>query len=328
MHKFIIAGIMLVSVPFVSFAQTSTTTPVPATGTITITNPGLAPGDFFYFLDRWSEALNLAITFNKEKKARTHLEYAKERVAEIGEVLKNPEAKLEDVKSAKDNFGTQVADAAGLLKGETGKGKMLVNIALEFDDELDGIRDELKNILKEHKDKASRAEEVIRAKLASLSPTDPQVQGLTQALESITKEKDDTAKEEEGVDDDLEDEQAIFEEIMGKELSAQKHFEQAMRLRDRMKQGLPEDFATSSEKLMRDAQDAMKRGDFESAKRMSKEAERALEKAQEMRGNLEAGMPSLDGMMEIYYEDAGESHVGDLEAEIKNAEKMMEDLGR
>ena len=37
MNKFIVAGIMLVSAPFVSFAQTSTTDLTPVTGTITIT---------------------------------------------------------------------------------------------------------------------------------------------------------------------------------------------------------------------------------------------------------------------------------------------------
>lgn len=318
MKKLLILGVVLISVPFVSFAQTgTTTTPAPTTGTITITNPGLLPDDFLYFLDRWSEALNMAITFNKEKKARKHLEYAKERVAEMGEVLKDSTAKLEDIADAKADFDERVQEAALLVKEEKDKGSDVKNLARELDDELDDIQDELEDILKEHKDEISHSEEVIRAKLAGLSPTDPQVQGLTQALESITKEKMDAIEEEDDLDDDLMDEQELFEEIMGKELSAQKHLEQAMRLRERMEQGLPSGLATSSEKLMRDAQAAMKRGDFESAKRISEQAEDALDKVREIMMIDDSDMDGVDDM-----------DVSDLEDEIRKGERMMDEFNR
>ncbi len=314
--KLLIVGAVLISLPFVSFAQTPTTT-LPATGTITITNPGLLPGDFLYFLDRWSEALNMALIFNNEKKARKHLEYAKERVAEMKEVLKDEDAKLDDVKSAKDDFEERVAKAAKLVKEEKDKGNDVADLARELDDELDEAEDILKDIYKEHKEKSSRAEEVIRAKLATLAPTDPQVQGLTQALESITKEKNEAIKEDDDLDDELMDEQELFEEIMGKEMSAQKHMEQAMRLRDSMMQGIPSELSTSSEKLMKDAQAAMKRGDFESAKRMSKQAENALEKAREIMDDFDMDMDGIDDM-----------DVDNLENEIKKGEGMMEGLNR
>ena len=316
MRKLLIVGAVLISLPFVSFAQTSTTT-AGDTGTITITNPGLLPGDFLYFLDRWSEALNMAIIFNKENKARKHLEYAKERVAEMSEVLSDTDAKLEDVKSAKDDFDERVAKAAMLAKEEKDKGSDVKNLARELDDELDDIQDELKDILNEHQDEMSHAEAVIRAKLAGLSPTDPQIQGLTQALESITKEKNDANEEEDDLDDELMDEQKLFEEMMGKELSAQKHLEQAMRLRDRMMQGIPADLSTSSEKLMKDAQAAMKRGDFESAKRISEQAENALEKAREIMDDFDIDMDGIDDI-----------DVGNLEDEIRKGERMMDDFNR
>lgn len=329
MKKIFFAGAVFALVPFVSFAQTATTTAVQATGTITITttitDPGLIPGDFFYFLDRWSEALGTSFTFSKEKKARKHLEYAKERVAEMSEVLKNAEAKLDDIADAKADFDERVAKAVNLVKSEKDSGLDVSKLARELDDELDASRDALKDIFKEHKDKSSRAEEVIRAKLASLSPTDPQVQGLTQALESITKEKGDATKEEDDLDIDLMDEQEIFDEIMGKEMSAKRHMEKAMRLRsleDAMMQ-----VSTSSVQLMKQAQEAMQRGDFEEAKRMSKEAERGLENAKDMRDDFEDDMPSMDGMMDDDM-DIDESHLNDLEQEIKKGERMMEDFDR
>lgn len=230
MKKLLILGAVLMSVPLASFAQAGTTTGTQATGVTpatTVTDPGLLPGDFFYFFDRWAEALNMAITLNSESKARKHLEYAKERIAEMGKVLEDPRAKLEDVAGAKDDFDERVANAAAIVKSEKDKGNDVSDLARELDDELDDADEELKDILREHGDEASKAEAEIRAKLAALSPTDPQVQGLTQALESITKEKNDARKEEDDLDTDLDDEQALFEEVMGKELSAQKHKEQA-----------------------------------------------------------------------------------------------------
>lgn len=320
MKKILIACTMLLVMPLTSFAQTEASTSAQATATATvgttIANPGLIPGDLLYFLDRWSEAWSLAFTVNKEKKARKNLEYAKERVAEMDAVLKKAEGKLENIAPAKENFDEHIARAVDIAKKEKDKGKDVTNLARELDDELDDVRDELKNVLKEHKDSASHAEEVIRAKLASLSPADPQFKGLTQALESITKEKDDAGKKEDDVDTDLEDEMKTFEELMGKELAAQKHLERAMRLRDRIEQDFPEGLATSSAKLMRDAEAAMNRGDFESAKRMSEQAKEALEKAREISSDENDDM-TID-----------ESHIDDLEEEIKSTERTMEDLGR
>lgn len=335
MKKLLIVGAVLMFVPFTSFAQTATTNVVPETAATTITNPGLLPGDFFYFFDRWTEALNMALTFNKENKARKHLEYAKERIAEMGKVLENPTAKLEDVKSAKDDFDTQVADAAALVKSEKDSGADVADLARELDDELDASKSELKDILHGHQNDKSRAEAEIRAKIDAITASGTasttsanELQGLTQALQSITKEKGDAMNEEDNIDEDLMDEQTLFEQVMGPQMAAEKHMEQALRFRDRMEQGLPADFATSSDRFMRDAQAAMKRGDFESAKRMSKDAERAMEKAREMRGGLEMGMPIAPGMMEGGMEDAGESNVNGLENEIQKGEKMMEGLNR
>ncbi len=225
MKKIFIAGIVFMTVPFATFAHTSATTAVSTTDT-TFVKPGLLPGDLLYFLDRWAEALNMAITINSEKKARKHLEYALERVAEVDEVLKNPQARLENIEKAKVNFEERVAKVAGLIKEEKNKGADVANIARELDDKLDAGKERIRVALMEHEYASSVAEAGIRAKLTNLSVDDPQFNGLTHALESITKEKSDTTKELDDLDDDLGDEQALFEEVMGKELSEIKRKEQ------------------------------------------------------------------------------------------------------
>lgn len=52
-------------------------------------NAGIGPNSFFYFLDIAFENVNLFFTFNAEKKAKTALEYADERVAELAEISKD-----------------------------------------------------------------------------------------------------------------------------------------------------------------------------------------------------------------------------------------------
>lgn len=297
MKKILLTTIMLLSAPFVSFAQATTTntvvTPVSTTSVTTaIADPGLVPGDFFYFLDRWSEVINTALTFNKEKKARLHLEYAKERVAEIKEVLKKPDAKLQDVASAKDNFDAQIADATNIVKSEKEKGIDVASLASDLGVELDKSSIEIKDVLREHKNNAIHAENEIRAKIQSVSDTDPaQVQELTKELEAATKEKSDTATEEDGLNVDILDKQSVFDQVMGTELSAKKHVEEAVRLGAQVEEKsgqFSQEESTQIMKQTRQAQEAIKRGDFETASRISEEAVRKIEDIKTMRYDAEA----------------------------------------
>ncbi|MBI5400998.1 MAG: hypothetical protein HZB12_02710 [Candidatus Yonathbacteria bacterium] len=335
MNKLLFTGFMLMSVPFISFAQIAVTgTPATPTVTISTVDPGLVPGDFFYFLDRWGEGLNTFLTFNKEKKARLHLEYAKERVAEMKDVLAKPNAKLEDVASARENFDAQVADAATIVKNEKDSGSDVADLARELDDELDQSRVELKDVFQGHRENAGRAETEIRAKIDAITASGMasntsanELQGLTQALESITKEKGLAHNEENGIDADLSDKQALLEEIMGPQMAAEKHLKQAMRLRGvegMMGQVPPQ----AQDQLMKQAQEAMKRGDFETAKRISKDAERGLENARMMRGAEEMGMPSTSGVEMMDGIDAGATHLDNLERGMQEGERMMEELDR
>lgn len=316
MKNLFFTSIIMLSVAFTASAQTMSadsvsTTTVPTAG---IADPGLIPGDLFYFMDRWAEVLSTTFTFNKEKKARKSLEYAKERVAEIKEVLETPDAELSDILGAKEDFDSQVADAVSLLEDEKNKGNDVSKLAKELDDELDESVSALKDVLNEHKDKSSRSEDEIRSKLAGLPINAPERSGLMQALESITKEKNDTDKEKQDIDKELEDEQKLFEDIMGKEMSALKHIEQAMRLRDDF-DGLSENMSDqASELLMKQAQDAMLRGDFDNAKRISKEVQDLLENESDDRNDDEMNINDVD--------------TDSLEEEIRKSERMMDNLVR
>lgn len=305
MKKILFTGIVLAMFPFVSFAQTSATGTVAtttATSTVAVpATPGLLPGDFFYFLDRWGEALNMFLTFNKEDKARLNLEYAKERAAEIKEVLKDSRRKLADIEEAKKNYDEHVAEATATVKEEKDKGNDVSELARELDDELDVSHSELKDAYKEHEDNTSQAEAELRAKIAALPAGDPQLEGLTKALAEIIKEKEDAQGEDTDVEKNVSETQSVFEDAMGPRISAEKHLEQVMRLRDfRERMGeMPFQFSTTSQQLMKQAQEAMMRGDYETAKRLSKEAQRGLEQRdgdnENYRGDGEEGRRMMEG---------------------------------
>jgi len=344
MKRLFIAGIMLASVPFVSFAQTA------ATGTTTVTppaatrvvNPGFIPGDFFYFLDGLGEQINLALTFNKEKKAALHLQYAKERVAEINEVLKNPRAKLENVASAKSNFDAQVADAAAIVKSEKEAGVDVSLLARELGDELDTTRGDLKDTLSQHQDNLAQTEAEIRARIDAINASGTasttsalELKGLTQSLDQVTKEQSDAMSEEDGVDAGVAEEQATFEQVMGKEMAAQKHLEQATRLQEHLDEisGHFGNISTTSARLMMDAQDAIKRGDFEAARHMSKDAEKGFERAKEMRGNMkrggqqsEQGVPLNGGMINGNQDNFGGDQIPFEEGDTRSNEQGAPDF--
>ena len=290
MKKILLVGILTVMFPLTLFAQSvSTSTPATATSPAPVVapaNPGLLPGDFFYFLDNWGEAIRTFFTFDPIAKAKLHLEYAKERAVEISAVLADSARKVADVAGAEQNLAQQVADAAAIIKSEQAKGINVSSLATELRDQLDSTHLEVKDALAQHAERADQAQQQIQAKIASLSPTDPQVAGLTQALASVTKEKNQTAEESNAISSELSDEQAAFDEAMGPQAAAEKNIEQAMRLREILgnaggSSGLPVGLTTSTAALMNQAQEAILRGDFESAKNISEQAKNLMEQNQE-----------------------------------------------
>lgn len=312
---------LLLLSPQLSLAQTSTQANVPANAnaSTTIVVPGLLPGDFFYFLDKLAESLETALTFNKEKKARIHLEYAKERVAEMKEILKDADTRIDDVVSIRADVEAEVSAAAKNFSEQKKSGSDVKDLAKELDDELDDIRDDLKDLFKEHRDEYSRAEISIRAKIALLATGDAQLKGLTQALASVTKEKEHADKEEEDVDEDLMDEQEIFEEAMDKEELSKEFVEEALELRNKINANASLKIPTGTQKLILDAEAAAKRGDYETAVRLLNQVENAMEQAEEREDEQKENNRERVETSKIDKEVSAE-----LDAEISGIEETIE----
>lgn len=324
MKKLIIVGIMFLVLPFYTFAQGATSTSVNVTGTVTLKDAGLLPGDFFYFFDKLGESINIAFTFNKENKARKHIEYAKERVAEINEVLKNEKAVVGDIADAKKDFEERIAEVAVILQDGGMEATEASKLALEIDDELDSSKEALREIFKHHKNRSSNAEEKLITLMASLPKGDPQLAGLSKALESITKEKDDSIKIEDDLDIDFVDEKDIFENIMGKQISSQKHTDEATELMTSLGGLIPGGAVISAKALLKKADDANTRGDFDLAKKLSKQAKDILEKASDVLEENE-DENEIDDELDIDG-SLDDSSIRNLEQEIEKGDRMLDGL--
>ncbi|OIO30750.1 hypothetical protein AUJ77_01840 [Candidatus Nomurabacteria bacterium CG1_02_43_90] len=356
MKKLFIFGAILLSAPFVSFAQVTatgtaavnvtattsvaTTTVAVSASTTVAVDPGLVPGDFFYPLSLFGEKVNLFFTFNPEKKARLHLEYAKERVAEIKEVLKNPNAKIQDVATAKDNFASQISGASTIVKSEKEKGVDVAGLASDLSVEIDDSSVEIKDVLHAHQNSIVQAENEIRAQIEAVASSNPaKVQELTKKLGEITKEKNDTTKEEGDTNANISDQQGVLEQVMGAELSAKKHVEEAIHLNEQlgeMKGQVSEKQVEQIKKQTEQAKEAMQKGNFEEANRISNEATQKVEEIKAVQENereaVSASM-SVPGRTTPATVTAGirvESTVGGEvrgSTGVKQGERMMESVG-
>ncbi len=92
---------------FLSFVLLSVVVFSLPTSASAATNPGVKPGNFFYFFDTAFEQINLFFTFSPEKKAEKALAYADERLAEAEAVAGDNNAEV--VKTAITNYESNIA---------------------------------------------------------------------------------------------------------------------------------------------------------------------------------------------------------------------------
>lgn len=91
MKRMIAILMAMVMVMQVALAQSVVTT----MSTVELPEQALKPGDAFYGLDRAMERIQLAFTFQQEKKAELRLKFAQERLAELDQLEEEKDAEIE-----------------------------------------------------------------------------------------------------------------------------------------------------------------------------------------------------------------------------------------
>lgn len=286
MKQLLLIGAIAVSMPFMALAQTTTpATTTPTVPAVTLPDPGLVPGDFFYFLDRWGEGINSFFTFNPESKARLALKHAEERASEVHAVLKKKGADAPEVAQARQDFESEMNLAATIVADQKAKGTDVSLFAKDINDEFDLSKDMLKEAYRGYHDSLHEAEKGLREKLKEATQAGDMaaIQSIQAEIQSMLDEQA-TVKDEEGsVDVGFDVEKQHLDEAMGDQQSAESHIANAEReyqaLVEHAKAGgitLDQTAVASYQQLIASAKEAFAAGDFETAKENAKEAKNAL----------------------------------------------------
>lgn len=285
MKKTLIVSMVVVAMPFMVWAQTNLASTTPR-AIVVLQDPGLIPGDFFYFLDQWMEAVNYFITFKTESKAMLALEHAKERASEVRVVLKEKGFKSREVAQAKQDFVDELNRAATIIADKKAKGGDVAELAKEIDDHFKESQDMLKEAYRSHRDELKTEKKNLKEKLKnSLKAGDAVAQARIEAeIKSINEDMSDVLDEEGSIEVSFNKEKNDLNEAMGEKTSAEKHIinaEQAYAslVKKAQAEGIPVDqgVVLVYTKLIASAKVAFSVGDFESAKEDAKDAKKELD---------------------------------------------------
>ncbi|HAT68084.1 MAG: hypothetical protein A2481_02800 [Candidatus Yonathbacteria bacterium RIFOXYC2_FULL_47_9] len=288
MKQLLLIGAIAVTMPFMAVAQTAAPVATPTTSSVTLPDPGMVPGDFFYFLDRWSEGFGNIFTFKTESKALRALEHAQERASEIHAVLTEKGFSAPEVAQARKDFGEHLNRATTVVAGAKARGADVSAFVNDVDEEFELSKDMLKEAFRGYRDDLKDVEKNLMAQLnAAIKAGDTVAQAAIETEIDRLIDEGFSALDEEGlIDDQFEDEKGYLENALGEEQAAESHIMNAERahanlLHEATVRGLTlnEEILLSFDDMMESAQTAMKDGDFETAKEYAKDAKAMLNEA-------------------------------------------------
>jgi len=97
----------------VLFLSVSLSSGIYAQQTDGLPSPGITPDSPLYFLDNWAEKIDLALTRNKEAKAKKQINISQEKLAEAKAMAEKGNAKAAEI--ASDKYGEMVSGASDVV---------------------------------------------------------------------------------------------------------------------------------------------------------------------------------------------------------------------
>lgn len=113
-----------------------------AHGAASLPPAGLTPSNFFYFLDRWGEAIQEFFTFAPEAKAMLQLQFAGERISELQLELAAKGGDGHGLEIARQRLAEHIEKGNKILKEEEQKGHDESVAGAEFDAKLKSLLSE------------------------------------------------------------------------------------------------------------------------------------------------------------------------------------------
>jgi len=188
-----------------ALAQSTTT---PGTTTPIIISPGLTPDSTFYFLDKFIEKLQEALTFGSDAKAKLQIKFAAERVAEIKAMINSGGVNDPGISEAQARLKEHTKQANDIIKSEKDSGKDVTELEDELKSSVDENDNELENVSKQ---------------------AEVQLHEQTRSLEQAIHEAEQTG--------DKTKIEALKQQIKDAELNAENAKKQAERTRESLKEG-------------------------------------------------------------------------------------------
>jgi hypothetical protein len=127
--------------------------------------PGITPDSPFYALDMFFEGMQEFFTFNHQAKARLHVAFAAERIAEIKVMLETKGVEAKGLDVAQTRLEAHVAKAVDIIENEKEKGSDVSALVHEILDDFHGQRQAVKEVFGEAKQEFFSEREALQERL-------------------------------------------------------------------------------------------------------------------------------------------------------------------
>ncbi len=254
------------------------------------------PGDILYPVKLFTEDTRTAVAFNSDSKARLQIKFAAERIDEIKAILKEKGVEVEGLEIARTALENNLARTASIIEGEKIKGRDISALAKELNDNFVSEKGTLKQAFKDKKEIFKTQEEELKAKIKEARKIGDiaQVEQLIKQLNEVKLQRNLLEQKEEEQEEMLEDEEDRLEEVMEKRAEAEKVIREAEKekqevVAEALKEGvnLPQNAFEKFDRLLAQAKELFSRENYQGAKQLAKQAEKSLDKVEDIIDELE-----------------------------------------
>lgn len=270
-----IIAVSVLAMPIMVLAQTATSS---------LPNPGLTPDSPFYFLNRVSEALQEFFTFNPEAKARLELQFSAERISEIKAMLAARGATAPGIGVAKTILNENLAKAVEAVTAEKSSGKDATNLAKEVSDEISSQKLALSGVFSEKNKDLLDQEKSVKEKIeeADKKGDAEKAKELVKNLSNLEDERDALKKHDDESSQEFDNEDNNVDNALELKDQAQNAIDDVKKERAELlveNPTLTDADLALADKAIAGAEELFAKENYQAAKELAHQAEKALEKA-------------------------------------------------
>ncbi len=259
-------------------------------------NPGLTPESSFYFLDRLGEAIREFLTFSPEAKARLHVAFAAERIAEIKVVFEAKGVEARGLDVALSRLQTNIERARQAVETAEAAGRDVSDLALDISEDFAARRAALKLAFAEEEAKLETREDELKNQIRAARDAGnaAEVERLAGELGRLKAEQELLDIKAEGEEQALEAEEEKIEEKLKAKAKAEKAIREAEEEKaevaaEAVEEGvtLPAGAFLEFDSLLAEASSTLAAENFREARQLARRAEAALKSVERTIRGLE-----------------------------------------